>query len=100
MVTIDSEEENTFFLDFMRQVGITQAVWIGAEVTNKVEFTNWSNGALAAYHNKAPGEYDQDGYTCSNAAYDTNQNFWYNYYCNNADYYVACQRPASWSLCE
>ncbi len=100
LVTINSAEENAFFLDFMRNVGITQGVWIGAEVTNKVEFDNWSNGSPAPYHNKAVGEYDQDGYSCINAAYIVSQNFWYNYLCDYTGYFVACQRPADWTPCE
>lgn len=100
LVTIQSAAENEFFLNFMRSVNLDDAVWLGAEVEERVEFSYWSNGLAATYHNKQPSEYDQTGHTCVNAAYLTNINTWWNYYCTVTNYLVACQRPASWSICQ
>lgn len=99
LVTIRSAEENVHFLSFMRSISLTDAVWLGAEVENRTEFASWSNGENVTYSNKAPGEYNEDGRTCLNAAYVTSQNLWYNYYCYHPNYLIACQRPANWTIC-
>lgn len=99
LVTIQSSAENIHFLNFMRSINLSDAVWLGAEIENTTEITAWSNGEVANFFNKAPGEYNENGRTCLNAAYVTSQNLWYNYYCTYANYLVACQRPASWKIC-
>lgn len=99
LVTIQSSEENDHFLNFMRSINLNDAVWLGAEIEDKAEFSVWSNGEKATYWNKASGEYNEIGRTCLNAAYATSQNLWYNYYCTYPSYLVACQRPASWTIC-
>lgn len=100
LVTIQSAAENTHFLNFMRSINLYDAVWLGAEIDNPLtNFTTWSNGENATYLSKAPGEYNESGHTCINAAYVTSQNLWYNYYCTYTNYLVACQRSVKWSIC-
>lgn len=100
IVTIQSAAENEFFLNFMREVGLDTAVWLGAEIEDRAEFTVWSNNLTAKYHNKQPLEYDQFGHTCLNAALLTDFNTWWNYPCTLANYLVACQRSATWKICQ
>lgn len=102
IVRINSVDENDQFLAFMRDIGMTApGVWLGAEVDNKVPFTNWANGDLSVYNNKASGEYNNAGHTCVSANRGlTTLNLWYNDVCTGDNFYIACQRPANWTLCE
>jgi len=101
MVTIHSEEENKFFLDFMRNVGFDDkgengnkvSIWLGAQVHNKT-FTNWSNGEKGDFNPAAIGEYNEDGLTCLTAAFKITNDFWYNYFCDRNSNFIACQRSA------
>lgn len=96
MATIQSSEENEFLLNFIRGIkGSTY--WLGAQVENKVEFTNWSNGDTALYHNKKHTEYNEGGLTCLNL-YDINQRFWHNNYCDK-NLMIVCQRSFDWVAC-
>lgn len=54
----------------MRNFKIEEAVWLGAEIDNKTQFTHWTNGEVANYFNIKPSiKFDQEGVTCLNAAY-------------------------------
>ncbi len=99
LVTIQSAEENAHFLKFMQSILLNDFVWIGAEIENRAPFTKWSNGENATYVSQAPGEYNEDGRTCANAYIVGDKYYWYNYYCYYPSYFVACQRPASWTIC-
>lgn len=51
----------------MRSINLYDAVRVGAEIDNLLDFTAWSNGENATYSNKAAGEYNKGGHTCINA---------------------------------
>lgn len=105
LVTIHSEEENKFFLNFMRDVGFDGkgmdgdkvAIWLGAQVNNKT-LKYWSNGESVDYDNKGTGEYNEDGLTCLSAAYKITNDYWYNYFCDYNYNFFACQRSAEWTI--
>jgi len=103
IVRIDSVEENTLFLEFMRSVGMTApGVWLGAEVDDRVAFTNWTSGAPVNFTNNA--NYPDAGHTCVSANRGlTTANLWYNDKCTGdaADKaFIACQRRVTWTPCE
>jgi len=100
IVRIDSKEENDLFLAFMRSVGMTApGVWLGAEVDNRVPFTNWANGDIALFPNNK--NYPDPGHTCVSANRGlTTLNLWYNDPCGGDTAYIACQRSDDWAICE
>jgi len=99
MVTIHSQAENQFFLDFMRSTvfddsglnAANVAIWLGAQIENKT-FNGWTNGEINDYNNPKSTEYNEDGLTCLTAAWSIDNNYWYNYFCDWNNYFVACQR--------
>lgn len=104
MVTIHSEEENRFFLNFMRNVVFDGtapnedkvSIWLGAQVYNKT-IVRWSNGERFDYENRPKGEYNIDGLTCLTAA-TTTYDYWSNNYCNFEYNFFACQRSSDWTI--
>ncbi len=100
MVTIHSEEEQKFFFDFMRSVGMTHpGAWLGAQIDDRKDFRRWYNGVEASHYIPvAPGEYNEGGLTCLDIGWDESVAFWRNYYCTGAVsniHFVACQRASS-----
>lgn len=100
MVTLHSTEESEFFLQFIRSsVQLNDRIWLGAEIVGQT-FASWSNGEPADFHKKAPSEWTNAKNQCLNIAYVIETNLWYSYNCDQATYFVACQRRADWTACE
>lgn len=99
MVTIDSAEENTFFHEFIRHVGMKHpGAWLGAQIKDRQEISRWYNDKeMGSYCPKAPGEYNEPGLTCLDVGWNEGQTWWRNWHCTGAYsdiHFVACQRPA------
>lgn len=78
MVTIDSEEENSFFHEFMRNVGMKHpGAWLGARIDKKREIRSWYNGKKVKYQPKTPAEYSEPGVT---VAWQPNKDWWRKYF--------------------
>jgi len=93
MVTIHSEEQNTFFHTFIRNVGMVHpGAWLGAQSVNKADISHWYNGERMGYCPKAPGEYNEPGLTCLDVGWENNKNWWRNFYCNDNRHLIVCQR--------
>lgn len=96
-VTIHSDDENTWFINFTKILGGLYT-WIGGKARGANAFT-WSKpGEIVDYTNDAAGEFS-NGEICVHTFRDTMK--WWTEPCNNAGLLnVACQRPANWKPCE
>lgn len=100
MVTIQSAEENTHLVNFMRSTGMKKGVWLGATIFNKQDFTHWYSGAPVTYtHPKDVNEYNEEDLTPLLTGFG-NKSLWGNWYFTEPGISIACQRPAEWRLWE
>lgn len=99
-VTLHSQAENDFFINFTVINGGTQT-WIGANVA--AGNVTWSNGEVVDYTNPITvAEFQTAKEPTFNCVHTWTSNLkWYAYVrCDNKAFYIACQRSVDWVPCE